>query len=149
MKLEPMNPAPPVTMILLCMIVDGKCSRAPFWGAASTIKTLLPSVAQGEGTVGSGGLSLRVLNDCGRSLLTPREEQVVALVSEGMSNRDVSHELSLSEYTVKKVSVSHLRQAGRVEPRGAGAVRSAHGDARPPQFAPQVPVAMAVRAISA
>jgi DNA-binding NarL/FixJ family response regulator len=46
--------------------------------------------------------SLRVLNSNGRQLLTPREEQVVALVAEGMSNRDIARELNLSEHTIKK-----------------------------------------------
>jgi DNA-binding NarL/FixJ family response regulator len=46
--------------------------------------------------------SLRVLNASGNDLLTPREEQVVALVAEGLSNRGVARELSLSEHTVKK-----------------------------------------------
>jgi DNA-binding NarL/FixJ family response regulator len=46
--------------------------------------------------------SLRVLNSRGTSLLTPREEQVVALVAEGLSNREVARELNLSEHTIKK-----------------------------------------------
>ena len=46
--------------------------------------------------------SLRVLNANGETLLTAREEQVVALVAEGMSNRHVARELNLSEHTVKK-----------------------------------------------
>jgi DNA-binding NarL/FixJ family response regulator len=50
----------------------------------------------------SGIPSLRVLNSRGRQMLTPREEQVVALVAEGLSNRETARELSLSEHTVKK-----------------------------------------------
>jgi DNA-binding NarL/FixJ family response regulator len=46
--------------------------------------------------------SLRVLNLSGRQILTPREEQVVALVAEGLSNRQTARELDLSEHTVKK-----------------------------------------------
>jgi DNA-binding NarL/FixJ family response regulator len=46
--------------------------------------------------------TLRVVNANGRSLLTPREEQVVALVSDGLTNREVAVELGLSEHTIKK-----------------------------------------------
>jgi DNA-binding NarL/FixJ family response regulator len=46
--------------------------------------------------------ALRVVNSSGKSLLTPREEQVVALVADGQSNREVAVELGLSEHTIKK-----------------------------------------------
>jgi len=46
--------------------------------------------------------SLRVVNSEGRTLLTPREEQVVALVAEGLSNREIASELNLSHHTIKK-----------------------------------------------
>jgi DNA-binding NarL/FixJ family response regulator len=46
--------------------------------------------------------ALRVLNSRGARLLTPREEQVVALIAEGLSNRDAARELKLSEHTIKK-----------------------------------------------
>jgi len=46
--------------------------------------------------------SLRVVNASGNVLVTPREEQVVALVAEGLSNREIAQELGLSEHTVKK-----------------------------------------------
>ena len=43
-----------------------------------------------------------MVNARGTSLLTPREEQVVALVSEGLSHREVAQELGLREHTSKK-----------------------------------------------
>lgn len=45
---------------------------------------------------------LRVVGATGETLLTSREEQVVALVTDGLSNRNVASELGLSEHTVKK-----------------------------------------------
>ncbi|MGA8865638.1 MAG: response regulator transcription factor [Candidatus Sulfotelmatobacter sp.] len=46
--------------------------------------------------------SVRVFDSNGRRILTPREEQVVASVAEGLSNREIARELKLSEHTVKK-----------------------------------------------
>ena len=46
--------------------------------------------------------SLRVLNSRADNLLTPREEQVVALVAEGLGNPQIACELNLSEHTIKK-----------------------------------------------
>jgi DNA-binding NarL/FixJ family response regulator len=43
-----------------------------------------------------------VLNSNGNSLLTPREEQLVALLAEGLGNRNIARELNLSEHTIKK-----------------------------------------------
>ena len=43
-----------------------------------------------------------MLNTRGTSLLTPREEQVVALVAEGLGNRQIASELNLSPHTIKK-----------------------------------------------
>jgi DNA-binding NarL/FixJ family response regulator len=45
--------------------------------------------------------SLRVVTAKGNNILTPREEQVVALVADGMSNRRVAAELGLREHTIK------------------------------------------------
>jgi DNA-binding NarL/FixJ family response regulator len=46
--------------------------------------------------------SLRVVNSIGKPILTPREEQVVALVAEGLANREIARELNLSQHTIKK-----------------------------------------------
>jgi DNA-binding NarL/FixJ family response regulator len=37
----------------------------------------------------------------GSNLLTKREEGVVHLVAEGLTNREISHQLNLSEHTVR------------------------------------------------
>ena len=78
---------------LLC-----ECIRRVHTGeiSASTqqLNYLLDSVAQVP--------AVRFPGVRGHNLLTYREEQVVALVADGLSNRDVASELGLSEHTVKK-----------------------------------------------
>src|SRR5439155_23369327 len=49
----------------------------------------------------SGSTPLRIVNAKGQDLLSHRERQVVSLIAEGLSNRDISQQLQLSEHTVK------------------------------------------------
>ncbi len=102
------------------------------WANTRQIHFLLEQVCQVP--------SLRVVNDCGRSLLTPREGQVVALVAEGMSNRDVSHELSLSEHTVKKYLFRIFDKLGVSNRVELVLYAVHHTDSRPTQWAPEIPV---------
>ncbi len=46
--------------------------------------------------------SVRVINSCGQVVLTPREEQTVNLVTEGMKTCEIATELKVKENTVKK-----------------------------------------------
>src|SRR5882762_1295676 len=73
---------------------------------ASSTASESPSISRGSTNsiaFVSSSSSLRcAVNTCGTSLPTPREEQVVALVAEGLSNREVALELGLSEHTIKK-----------------------------------------------
>jgi DNA-binding CsgD family transcriptional regulator len=46
--------------------------------------------------------STRIINAKGDGLLSPREEQVVNLVAEGIGNREVAQQLGIKENTVKK-----------------------------------------------
>jgi DNA-binding NarL/FixJ family response regulator len=78
---------------LLCKCIQ--CvHRGELWISNEQLEYVVETIAQVP--------SLRVVNSNGFKLLTPREEQVVALVADGLSNRDVAHELGLSQHTVKK-----------------------------------------------
>ena len=78
--------------------------------------------------------SLRVFNSQGTSLLTPREEQVVALVAEGLSNRQIAAELTLSEHTIKKYLFRIFEKLG-VSTRVELALYAVHnGDQRQAEY---------------
>ena len=78
---------------LLCRCIQS-VHRGQVWANAQQLQYLLDALNQVP--------SLRVVNSSGQKLLTPREEQVVALVADGLSNREVAKELGLTEHTVKK-----------------------------------------------
>jgi two-component system, NarL family, response regulator DegU len=78
---------------LLCKCIQ--CvHQGQLWASNEQLEYLVQTITQVP--------SLRVVNSNGRKLLTPREEQVVALVADGLSNREVARELGLSEHTIKK-----------------------------------------------
>jgi DNA-binding NarL/FixJ family response regulator len=102
--------------------------RGEIWASTQQIEYLVDLVAQVP--------SLRVVNAQGNTLITPREEQVVALVAEGLSNRDVARELGLSEHTVKKYLFRIFDKLGistRVE---LVLYAVSHGDHRPAEWLP-------------
>jgi DNA-binding NarL/FixJ family response regulator len=78
---------------LLCKCIQ-RVYQGQVWVSNRDVEYLLEVVTQVP--------SLRVVNSRGVQLLTPREEQVVALVADGLSNRAVAQELGLSEHTIKK-----------------------------------------------
>jgi DNA-binding NarL/FixJ family response regulator len=78
-------------LLCKCLLV---VSAGQIWATTEQINYLLELITEVP--------SLRVINTRGDTLLTPREEQVVALVAEGMGNREIARELNLSEHTVKK-----------------------------------------------
>jgi DNA-binding NarL/FixJ family response regulator len=69
-------------------------SRGQIWINSQQLHYLLDALSEGP--------TLRLVSASGCSLLTPREEQVVALVADGLSNRETAGELGLSEHTIKK-----------------------------------------------
>jgi DNA-binding NarL/FixJ family response regulator len=78
--------------------------RGEIWATAEQINYLVSMVSQVP--------SLRVVNADGNTLVTPREQQVVALGAEGLSNREIAQELGLSEHTVKKYMFRILDKLG-------------------------------------
>jgi DNA-binding NarL/FixJ family response regulator len=78
---------------LLCQCIL-RVHQGEISASSQQLNYLLDSVCQVPG--------VRVLGASGHSLLTYREEQVMALVADGLTNRDVATELGLSEHTIKK-----------------------------------------------
>jgi two-component system, NarL family, response regulator DegU len=77
---------------------------------------------------------LRVVNSKGRSLLTPREEQVVALVADGLTNRGVADELGLSEHTIKKYLLRIFDKVGISSRVELVLYAMSHGENRPAEW---------------
>ena len=67
--------------------------KGQIWASSKELQFLLEALAEAS--------PLRVVNAQGINLLTKREGQVTHLVSEGLTNREISRELNLSEHTVK------------------------------------------------
>jgi len=78
---------------MLCKCIQ-RVHQGQIWISNQHLAYLIEEVAVAPG--------MRVVNSHGIKLLTPREEQVVALVADGLSNREIAQELGLSEHTIKK-----------------------------------------------
>lgn len=78
---------------LLCKCIHS-VHEGQVWANSGQLRSLLEVITQVH--------SLRTVNALGSKLLTCREEQVVALVADGLSNREIAQELNLSEHTIKK-----------------------------------------------
>jgi DNA-binding NarL/FixJ family response regulator len=80
--------------------------------------------------------TLRVVTANGRPLLTPREEQVVALVADGLTNRGVADELGLSEHTIKKYMLRIFDKVGISSRVELVLYAMSHGENRPAEWMP-------------
>jgi DNA-binding NarL/FixJ family response regulator len=74
-----------------------ECVRAvhqgQIWVRAEALRFLVDAVVESA--------SPRILNDKGVALLTKQENGIVRLVAEGLTNRDIARQMSLSENTVR------------------------------------------------
>ena len=78
---------------MLCKCIQ-RVHQGQIWISNAQVAYLIEAIAAAPG--------MRVVSSRGLTLLTPREEQVVALVADGLSNRYIALELGLSEHTIKK-----------------------------------------------
>jgi DNA-binding NarL/FixJ family response regulator len=74
-----------------------KCIRSvqagELWASSTEILFIIDALRQ--------SVPLKMVNSVGDDLLTTRQKQLVLLVSQGLTNREISHHLHLSEHTVK------------------------------------------------
>src|ERR1700682_4927142 len=77
-----------------------KCIRAVYggqvWANSEQLHFVIQALAKSKSAPPA-----RIANVQGASLLTHREEDLVELVAQGLTNRDISQQLKLSEHTVR------------------------------------------------
>jgi DNA-binding NarL/FixJ family response regulator len=113
----------PFRMLVKCI---NAVANGQIWINSQQMRYLLDALSEVD--------TLRVVNAGGVALLTPRLEQVVALVSEGLSNREVANQLGLSEHTIKKYLLRIFDKLGistRVE---LVLYAVSHGEKRPAEW---------------
>jgi len=112
---------------MLCKCIN--CvSHGEIWLNNEQMRYLLDALAEVP--------TLRVVNSSGRPLLTPREEQVVALVADGLTNRQVAGELGLSEHTIKKYLLRIFDKVGTSSRVELVLYAMSHGSNRPGEWMP-------------
>ncbi len=79
-----------IKMLYKCM---RSVHRGQLWASSRELEAVLDAFFHAAG--------LRVIDAKGAALLSKREEEVVRLVADGRSNRDIAHEMGLSEHTIK------------------------------------------------
>ena len=76
----------------LCKCIHAVCS-GQIWADTNQQRFIIEALAKGERQPIKGAN--------GANLLTKREEELVRLVAEGLANRDIAHQLNLTEHTVR------------------------------------------------
>jgi DNA-binding NarL/FixJ family response regulator len=77
---------------VLCKCIQCVCARQ-VWANSQELEWILEALTKRE--------PVHVVNAIGASLLTPRQEQIVCMVAEGLPNREIALELQVSTHTVK------------------------------------------------
>lgn len=76
----------------LCKCIHAVCS-GQIWADTNQQRFIIEALAKGEPQPIKGA--------SGANLLTKREEELVRLVAEGLANREIAHQLNLTEHTVR------------------------------------------------
>jgi DNA-binding NarL/FixJ family response regulator len=77
---------------VLCKCID-RVFHGQVWANSQQLHYVLECL--------SNGSHVRLTDARGNALLTPREEDIVNLVAEGLRNREVAEQLKLSEHTIR------------------------------------------------
>ena len=77
---------------MLCKCIHA-VSGGQIWASSDEMRFVIEAMNRSE--------MQSIRNASGARLLTKREEELVHLVAEGLTNRDISHQLSLTEHTVR------------------------------------------------
>jgi DNA-binding NarL/FixJ family response regulator len=77
---------------LLCKCIHAVC-EGQIWASSEQLRFVMEVVAKNE--------AQPITSANGTKLLTEREGELVQLVAEGLTNRDISRQLSLTEHTVR------------------------------------------------
>jgi DNA-binding NarL/FixJ family response regulator len=83
---------------VLCKCIHA-VNQGQVWATGRELRFLVEALAQTPSTCEVDTRALKRAK--GRPLLTKREQGVVDLVAEGLTNRDISRQLNLSEHTVR------------------------------------------------
>jgi DNA-binding NarL/FixJ family response regulator len=77
---------------MLCKCIHAVCA-GQIWAGSDKLRFLTEALAKGDPQPIKGANGTR--------LLTKREEDLIQLVAEGLPNRDIAHQLNLTEHTVR------------------------------------------------
>jgi DNA-binding NarL/FixJ family response regulator len=85
------RPSQPFRALCRCITV---VFQRQYWASTEQVGYIIDALSSAPST--------RVINAKGEGILTPREEQIVNLVAEGIGNREIAQQLGIKENTVKK-----------------------------------------------
>ncbi len=112
---------------LLCRCIQ-RVAEGQIWANTEQLNFLLDVLSEAP--------AARVVNSQGVQILTPREEQVAALVAESLSNRDIARQMNLSEHTVKKYVFRIFEKLGISSRVELALYAVNHSDPRREKFSP-------------